>query len=41
MDAQRAMNVLLDLFSALEGISRDTDAGTPLSSKVSKHEPYI
>jgi type II secretory pathway predicted ATPase ExeA len=41
LDAQRAMNVLLDLFSALEGISRDADAGTPLASKVSKHEPYI
>jgi general secretion pathway protein A len=41
LDTQRAMNVLVDLFSALEGISRDSDAGTPLTSKVSKHEPYI
>jgi hypothetical protein len=41
LDTQRAMNVLLDLFTSLEGVSRDTDAGTPLTSKVSKHEPYI
>jgi general secretion pathway protein A len=41
LDAQRAMNVLLDLFTALEGISRDSDAGTPVTSKGSKHEPYI
>jgi type II secretory pathway predicted ATPase ExeA len=40
-DAQRALNVLLDLFAALGNSTVDAEAGRPVAVEMSKHEPYI
>ena len=41
IDAQRAMNALLDLFVALEGIAGNSAADSHGAIEVSKDEPYI
>ena len=41
-DAQRAINVLLELYPALrKTIGSNSDLGAPVSVEVSKHEPNI
>jgi general secretion pathway protein A len=42
MSVQRAINVLLDLYTTLQRpIANDLDSGVPQTVEMSKHEPYI